>query len=150
MRNACSVILAAALSSGCAQVYVPPAPASGAFLRLAPPIDVFGYLDNGNDCSGARRFDDADNPFKRADRTLVVPAGRRVAINFVATGPGTSACNVLLAFSLQPGARYEAQMTLSREQCSLRIVEPGKDPAATAVAIGLKQVRPSNCAAQSQ
>lgn len=138
---------AAIVASGCAQVYVPPVLEGRAFLRMAPPIDVFVYLDNGNDCSGARRFNDSDNPFKRSDRTLEAPAGRRIALNFVTTVPGISACNVQVSFTLQPGIRYEAQMTTTRDQCFLRIVEPGKDPAATAAAIGLKQVRSSNCAA---
>jgi hypothetical protein len=128
-------------------VYAPPAPESRASLRIAPPIDVIGYLENGDECSGARRFNDSDNPFKRPDRTLFVPSGRRIALNLVATGPGPSACNVLLSFAPQPGARYEAQMTLSRDRCFAQIVEPGKDPLATAAAIGLRQVRPASCTA---
>lgn len=147
MRSATSKLLIPFALTGCAQVYTPPPPDSRAYMRIAPPIDVIGYLDNGNDCSGARRINDADSPFRRPDRTFEVPTGRRIALNLVSTGPGISACAVMFSFAPQPGARYEAQMTVERDKCFARIVEPGKDPAQTAASIGLKQVRSGNCAA---
>ncbi len=46
-------------------------------------------------------------------------------MNLIVNGPGASACNVTLSFVLQPGHRYEAQMTSLVDRCIARIVEPG-------------------------
>ncbi len=151
MRIHATLVFFASLLSACAQVYVPPEPQAQAQLRISASIPVMQYMDNGDDCSGNRRFNDADNPYRRSDRTLVAPAGRRIAVNLIVNGPGASACNVTLSFVLQPGHRYEAQMTSLVDRCIARIVEPGQDPAATAAAIGLKQVRTGlsgSCAGQ--
>jgi hypothetical protein len=151
MRIHGTLVLIASVLSACAQVYVPPEPQARAQLRISSSIQVLQYMDNGDDCSGARRFNDADNPFRRADRILEAPAGRRIAVNLIVNGPGASSCNVTMSFVLQPGRRYEAQMTSLVDRCIARIVEPGQDPSATASAIGLKQVRTGlsgSCAGQ--
>lgn len=148
MKSPAIILLAAALG-GCAQVYVPPPSESRAYLRLSPSVHVFSYFDNGEDCTGLRRFNDADNPFKRSDRTLEIPSGRRIGVNLVITS-GLSACNVTFTFVPQPGRRYDAQIDLSGDRCFARIIEPGRPPSTTVTETVLRQVRPGlgTCAGQ--
>lgn len=107
MRIPAIFALVAACAAGCAMppTYVPPPLAGNASIK----VDLKGagvvVYANGEDCSDPQIFSQADNPVLRSDRTFVVAANKRVALQVLwATGLGQ--CNVMVSMTPQANERY--------------------------------------------
>lgn len=134
----------ACLLAACGTPYVPPPDDNRAWLRVPRPITGVNYFDNGDECgSSIRMLDDVTNPMKRTDRTMPIPAGRRVAVTLLSSH-ALSTCHISFSFIPQPGRIYEAHMTLDEDRrCRGRIFEPDRPTERIAADIGLRQVRPT-------
>jgi hypothetical protein len=137
-----SVSLLAVLASGCASVapnYVPPERAGNSVVTVNLAKGGVVYYANGDDCTDAKIFAPEHNPTLRADRSLVVPANKRIALQALWVS-GLTTCHVITSMKLQPDSRYVLAGVMDKDQCQVSFVDAGNPGRSVVDETDLKQM----------
>jgi hypothetical protein len=97
------------------------------------------YYANGDDCTDAKILAPEHNPTLRADRSLVVPANKRIALLSLWVS-GLTSCHVITSMKLQPNTQYLLAGVLEREQCKVTFTDASNPGNPIASDIDLKQM----------
>jgi len=98
-------------------------PAENAKLIVEPTSAFqFFFMPDGYKCGSYLKIANEQNPFVRSDKTLIVEAKKRQAIQLVWAQMGHGACDVIVAFELAPGGTYKLKSALDQNSCMVALV----------------------------
>ena len=141
LRNL-GVSLLSVLAAGCASVapnYVPVERAGNSVVTVNLLKGGVVYYANGDDCTDAKIFAPEHNPTLRADRSLVVPANKRIALQSLWVS-GLTTCHVITSMKLRPDTRYVLAGVLGKDQCQVTFFDASNPDGSIANDIDLKQM----------
>jgi hypothetical protein len=141
LRNL-GVSLFAVLAAGCASVapnYVPPERAGNSVVTVNLAKGGVVYYANGDDCTDAKILAPEHNPTLRADRSLVVPANKRIALQSLWVS-GLTTCHVITSMKLRPDTQYVLAGVLEKDQCKVTFVDASNLGRSITDEIDLKQM----------
>jgi hypothetical protein len=136
------VLLIATFAAGCASVvptYVPPERSGNSVVTVALNRGGVAYYANGEDCTDPKIFAPEHNPMLRADRSLVVPANKRIALNSIFVS-GLSSCHVIVSMKLRPDTHYLLTGKMESEQCKVSVTDASNPASPISENIEFKQM----------
>lgn len=137
-----TVLLVAFAATGCASVapnYVPPERAGNSIVTVNLVKGGMVYYANGDDCTDAKILAPEHNPTLRADRSLVVPANKRIALQSLWVS-GLTSCHVITSMKLRPNTQYVLSGVLESAQCKVTFKDVSNPEVPISDAIELKQM----------
>lgn len=137
-------LLAVAISSvavGCGTApptYTPLDSAGNSVITVELEKGGVAYYANG-DCTDAKIFAPEHNPVLRADRSFVVPSGKRISLVSLWV-EGLKSCHVITSMKLLPDTRYLLSGKMEAKVCKLLVKDTRKQDTSVANEIELRQM----------
>lgn len=116
-----------------------------AVLYFSPQeYQLLQFYENGHNCTEARGLKPAHNPLRNADRSMVDPSNKQLAMTLIWSGIGAStisSCHATLSFKLPPDGRYRIVGSANAKGCSAQIIDLSRGRASDPESINLMQMK---------